>query len=850
MNVNQMDMVSGTLRMARTHPSNALWSALSILLAGLVTFALVEGGRYVPELGYDESASILGMSILSGHFGNHPDPNGLLGFSRHFVMDCYPPVYYMVQAVLFKFFGFSIVVARAASALFVGATALLCFWGGKKIAGPAAGFLAMAVYLIVPLQIYTLVARPDVAVPFFLLASLLVLGFADEDKASWRAFAFAGLLFSLAVLSHFVALMAGPVVAALLWRKSGLRFWQAGRFYAFLTGFFVPMVCYAVLLYPHYPPTFQHLVHYADVGLAAKPASVWEQWPLRPTLQHVKYLRSDLPWLLFGLLPLSVAVAFAGFRSSALRMRVTAAGWQLTICFVGLWLLVGAYPNIAVYGYYGPVYLALGAVVAAYLLVTPLPAGWLEMPVVIAVCAAFPIAMTVALAKHSWSAGNSNQKVPITAPLAWTEEFPLLPQTKVLATPHWVFSSAADHVRTYRILKFNEGAPSLFDQYKSEVAESGDLADYGAAIFDKWNEYHVLQQLTGFAALQTTGAVADLDPNKIRRADIVEQQVRRAEPEARAGIKTAFSPFATLASRSYRVVGLHSDSRRVSAEYSVLTRADNKTGSFSEWPKMAISGPSGPTNLTIHSSCTVSVPGPLLPPSEQWAPWLTTYALSLEAVPEAKDLVLALRIVADSGGPAHPMGFVAYFPDASQAFAARRALASYVAPAVSVNASFGLLGFAMNKGEVGREMLIRPGLNGGGGVLSLHVTEPVKISRIDMAFALASHQKCDAVLVNALGKMRDNAVTRRKALPEVVRMPANAVAGLPLNIELSAKSSGEMVFWRDGKILGRQGFEDSDVLQITPAEAGQLGIEIWFAEESVSKSRRVVPVHLVVVPKP
>ncbi len=827
---------------------NRILIGYAILLSCGIAIALVFQARFYPELGYDESASVLGLSILSGHFGNHIDPMGPLGFDRHFVMDCFPPVYFLVQAIIFKLFGFSIFAARAASALFVGATALLCFWGAKRVAGPAAGYVAMAIYLIVPLQIYTLVARPDVAVPFFLLASLLILGFITEAQTKRWQFALAGLLFSLAVLSHFVALMAGPVVAALLWRQSGrgkVSFWRASGFYAFLLGFVVPMAFYAVLLHPYQISTIQHLTNYANVGLKSTPASVLDHWPLRPTLQHLELHQSYLPWIILCMLPLSATVAIAGFKFPAYRARLTTAGWLLALSFPGLWFMVGTYPNIAIYGYYGPVYLSLGAVVLGYSLLSPFPRNWLDKPLFIAVCAAMATMMTYSLAAKAWHTSNIYRNIPISSSLAWTAEFPQLQETKVLATPHWVFSSADDRVRTYTLLRFYEDVPALSRLYQSSVPGSGTLSDYGTAIFDKYNETHVLQQLVNYASLRPTGSIADSDPNKTLVAEKIKQ---RLKPENRDIKLSPYAPFTALLSNSYRIVGLHNDDQRISADYAVLAVADKTIRDAGEWPKMAIPTTTGPVNLTVMPPCSVSLPGSLLPPTENWAPWLTTYALPLEGTLETKDILLAVRIVTNTREHRlKPLGFAAYFPTIEKAGTARRELAAYRAPPAEADVSFGLMGFALRNGEVGREMLIRPGGENSGSVLTIHQTEPATIDRIDIAFALPPHRKCDEILASALKNMLVNATRQPK--PYVTSVLNGTISGTPITINLSAKATGEAVIWRSGRLVGRHGFRDMSAINIPIPVPGQYGIEVWFDGDSPSKKRRVEAVFPSVADK-
>src|ERR671932_166852 len=114
----------------------------AILIIAILSLLLLHRARYYPEVGYDESAAILGINLLKGHFGNHSDPMGP-GFTRYYVMDCYPPVYYLVSAGIFFVAGFGIVQARSVSVLFIAATALLCYVAGRRYAGVAAGFAAL-----------------------------------------------------------------------------------------------------------------------------------------------------------------------------------------------------------------------------------------------------------------------------------------------------------------------------------------------------------------------------------------------------------------------------------------------------------------------------------------------------------------------------------------------------------------------------------------------------------------------------------------------------------------------------------------------------------------------------------
>jgi hypothetical protein len=667
-------------------------------------------------------------------------------------MDCYPPVYYLAQAVLFKLAGFGIVAARAASALFVAATALLCFAGGRRLAGPAAGFLSMAMYLLVPTEVYVLVARPDVAAPFFLLGSVLVLATAGVPAAGWRL-ALAGMLCALAVLSHFVALMALPVVAALAWRAVGLRFWRSAGTWAFAFGAMAPGVAYAAVLHPHYLPTLEHFVRYADVGLATAATSAWEKWPLRPTLQHLRHVGTYLPSVAYGLLPAAALLLALGTVAPAFRARLTDAGWLLCASFLGMFVAVGAYPNISVYGYYGPLYLAAGAVVAGMGLLLPLPRRWAMTNAAVLAGAAVATAMAAAVVQDFLRARASVRDIPLLAALDWTAEFPRLSQSKVLASAHWVFSSAAERTRVPGILDLEGGRPVLSRAYRRDVPDAGEVGDFGAVILDKWNEYHVPMRLVEFAAARRSppaapGAGAD----RAEAAKRWEQMLRRLPPDMRPWYESSpFAPIEVLVAQGFRTAGVFHDDARVSSAYTIFERGP--AGEAMAWPRLARATPAGAEPLGTSAQCAASVEGSSLRGDGRWAPWLSTRSIALGADPRLEGMLLAVRIVMDrGGGPAVPLGFATYHPDASAAEAAKDAIASYRAPSLGPDIAMGLLGVELGAGKVGRVMLVEPGATGAG-VLAIHLLEARPLERVDFAVALPAGRQCDEALSAALGRV-------------------------------------------------------------------------------------------------
>src|SRR5262249_48218974 len=105
--------------------------------------------RSAPPLVYDKSTTVVGPQILDGKLGVPIDPGGA-SWTRYYRIECYPPVYYVVTAMFFWLFGFSLTVARAVTAFFIAATSLLAYAAARRPARPVAGFVAMAVYLTWP----------------------------------------------------------------------------------------------------------------------------------------------------------------------------------------------------------------------------------------------------------------------------------------------------------------------------------------------------------------------------------------------------------------------------------------------------------------------------------------------------------------------------------------------------------------------------------------------------------------------------------------------------------------------------------------------------------------------------
>ncbi|HXG13392.1 MAG TPA: glycosyltransferase family 39 protein [Gemmataceae bacterium] len=804
-------------------PERWLFDVLAVAAVVLVAALLYQRCRYYPEAGYDESAAVLGQSLRRGHFGNRID-SATQSPSRYHVMNCYPPAYYAASALVFSALGFGLEQARLVSVLFVAATAGLCYLGGRRLSGSAAGLAALACYLYVPLHVYVPVSRPDVAVPFFLLAAHLALLAGQRAGLSAKLFAAAGFLYALAVLSHFVALMAAPVVGLLVWWSVGLRFWRARAAYAWATGFAVPLALYALLLNKYLPWTVASLVSYRDVGAQAN-SGFLGLWFVRSTLTHFKMIGTYCPFVLRYLVPSAVLVLFLSLVWKRYRTRLASAGRATVLAFAGLFLLIGTYPNIGCYSYYTPPYLTLGALAAGLAAAALCPSGRIGQA---AVCAALLGVVgfeAYVLRSKVREDIRSVKRIPLAVPLTWAGEFADQLSGPTIATPYWVFSPAGENVLCYGALEASDQGPRICQRLRDEAPEVPPISAFRAIILSQYDQ----------AILVSLMAAANKRPGT---AGTGRPQVH---------------PLLTLVETGFVVSGIFRDGYRISANYEVLTRADGRT--LPPWPRLAVSSARGPVELTVAPGATISVPldlpltpdGPLSPPGRV-SVWSRRFAL--ESVPGLEDRPLLVRVVMEPPDPGAPLPdcFAVAYDSLTEEQLARAGLQAEAARFVplSPRSACGTLGLRLPTGEWGRDLLVTVPPARGKGVLAVYSFEPARVRRIELALPTPPDETPDASRKEALAQLASYLVRPSKFFDFMVVEHSKAVrVGETARVRLTGEYSGELVAWQNGRVVKQIRYRNTAEPGISFESPGLYGIEVW-AEDETDARREVVVVNIEV----
>jgi len=768
---------------------------LAVAAVVIVICLLTYQSRFYPEVSYDESAAYLGSQLLKGAFGFDIDPSGVGEYFRYYSMDCYPPTYYLATAAVFAVSGVGIIQARLVSVLFIGATALLCYVVGRRLAGYQAGLIALATYLYVPTAVYAVVNRPDVGVPFFILASLWALTETIESPKLWLFF-LSGLLYGLGATSHFFALLAGPLFALLLWYSVGLRFWSRREFWIYLSGWLLPVLGYLALIYPFYRGTLLQLVNYGSRGVRGD-HTIADIWPFRPALQHITVLKANFPELLTLLVVIAVVFPVLVLSSRWVRNRIAASSRVFVFSLPVLWFLVGIYPNIEVLGYYAPAYIVLGAVVCGIVFAAFCPSSKLGQRL----WTVASITILGLMLSHLNKAVNDRvaqmDGIPVTAALQWTQQVPEISNGYIGAIAHWWFSAAGARVRKLTTIRSTPDGPTEFDALLLKtVPDHPRFRDISGYILDLYTESYILQD-------QNIYSIFSNYPGVTMKALFLD-------PVHRSGSYAIFTPY--------------------------------RGESVGVWPRLGQATSSGPVTLRIDNDCTAAIKATGPQVRLEGRPDLYQLRFEIGAGLPHVDKPLLIRTTFEAGqddSKAEP--FLAFYSSREQEAVGLAALQRREAPWADV------IGFAaqyLPSGERGRDLLIPAQAIRFGSSLVVYAKSPLEVRGITLGLPLTTDETCSDDKRQATKKIGESfAGSALFATPPAL----TAQIGEPYKLEFSRKESGELVFWRNGSIVGRQPFKESQSVTIMFKEPAPNGFEVWI-DNAPAQQRTVTSLYPVVKP--
>jgi len=148
-------------------------------------------------------------------------------------------------------------------------------------------------------------------------------------------------------------------------------------------------------------------------------------------------------------------------------------------------------------------------------------------------------------------------------------------------------------------------------------------------------------------------------------------------------------------------------------------------------------------------------------------------------------------------------------------------------------------------GRRGRDLLIQPSSGPGGGVLVVYGFAPDLVESVDFALAVPPGQVCTPETARDLQEM-----ARKAAAPDVFVLASAPVVdvGQPFTVTLSGVADGELVAFRDGRVVLRQSFAGTRQPTARLRESGRYGIEVWITN-SADRSRSVSAVFTEVKAK-
>ncbi|MCP5351686.1 MAG: glycosyltransferase family 39 protein [Chromatiales bacterium] len=753
----------------------------TIIVVGVILF---DQSRFDPELGYDEGASVLGLSILDGHYGIPPDPLRMSRdlqthhFDRHHVMNSTPPVYYVVSAVVFKVFGFGLEQSRGVSLFFLLATAALSYLAGRYFATPTAGLIALAAYLLVPLHLYQVIARPDVAGVFFTALGFVLL-LALKRTSSWRMFLLAGLAYGLGVMSHYFVLFAGLLLAPMLCWQVGTRFWNTKTFWAYVGGFLLPVLALVVfVLNP--VSVFQTFLLYqqATAGPAEQPLFA------RTALAHWEILNTSLRTFAVTALPSAATVlVLAGFWP-ALRQRLGEHALMAVIGFLALVAALSFYPNIQTAQYYSPLYLTVGALALGLVVAQLLPRHvWVQGIATLLMAAGF-YHMTGNFAEERDRRVASMDAIPNSALAEWTHTLGDAPQKPTFGLLQFVFTAFEDRILSFGFLKNHGDRIDFEDNYPREVPTARKIDEYRGFLASAYFDMNQVRYLLSNGVMHSAGR------------HFVDQ---------------------------YRLVNQIRDKARFSMSVSYSQRIEDVPLDGTQ-PRMFIATPDGAVELKQGSECRVEIPL-----DRTLLPFDALEGLHYARVPltfgtELKDLHIharvVLRPVGADGTPAD--GFVVHSPSRDEERQLAYSIRNRIVPLLSRRASLGLTGQQLSTGEYGRDLLLVSESPGYQGVLAVYLMGQGVWQRLELSLALPPGERCTEARQSALAGVAQAAT--RPATAMIMDSNRNVTAGTPVTFDFDIPTTGTISLLGGGKVLKMAAFSDRKQVSMTVDQSGSYAV--------------------------
>lgn len=662
------------------------------LLAWAASVMITTAAVY-PSLNPDESGAFLGLQLLQGSYGFTLDP-GVPGSGNNGFFSIYPPVYYLFNAGVFAITGFGVVQARTVTILFMMAAAGLLFVVARRRAGIAAGVLGLAVFFhLVPVRIYPwIVNRPDIAANFFIFLSVALL--APSQQPGRRIhFAFAGAAYALAILSHFVALIAAPVIAsAVLWRLRG-RILRDPRLGTFVGGFAAPMLCYAAAAGPHMMEVLTNLTSY-------HPAATRDIAPWR---LHISVLREHFPHLLALLCGMALLAAAGVIRP--VRDAVSSAAVYFALVSVGLAVAVSFYPNIGLLWFYGLSYVYCAIIGFALSAATLLQRVRMNQAMILVAC--LVILANRVLIFHAANIGNraSTQGIPISEVFDWIGSFSEA-RGPVLGPLTMAFSSGHGRLLDAGRLVNRDGEID----FPINIGGAPRAADFGAIVLDHFKSF--------------TDADTMLAANRLWHAG--------ASPPDRSA-----SAASLLVQRDYQKLGEIIDPGHITGNLALYGRRSE--GSHHSDPAYAVATPSGVVSLSSPRNCRrMLLPGAPLAPLPGGELWGLELPLSWAGEVSAP---VRFRVRWSDGAP---QTLAAYYDGAETATARRADIirnARYSLSHGSALEKITFAGHSLPDGGVGADLLLGAPASGDGRVM-LYAVSPTNIAQIEIAVMVPADQPC------------------------------------------------------------------------------------------------------------
>lgn len=793
----------------------------TLAAAACVVLALLLGkqARYWPELGYDESAAWLGVRLFRDlSFGLDIDPAGAKRFTRGVVMDCYPPVYYIVSGLVFLIAGFGIEQARWVSILFVVGSSLACYLGAARLAGAATGLLALATSLYVPFAVYTPTSRPDIAATALSLLTLLLFAEIERQRERPALFAAAGGAYALAILSHFVAVMSGPLFLVLLLRRVGLRFWRHRGFWCFSAAWLLPILAYIALLHPHQEATLVSLINYRQVGAAG--AGWTSTWPIAPILNHVAVLGGDgaLLWAACG----GIGSCLVALVVPSLRARLSSPLRIVVASGPVLFALMSLYPNIGVISYYAPLYLYPMSMAFALMVRAALPSqlGWPAMAA--GICAG--VALLSAFQGKVSQRVAAMDGVPVAAALRFLDKQAVDPQQPLLGIAHWVFASSARQIRPISLVRspLPTDKPEFPEELRRTVPGYGPMGAVQGIVLDSWGEVSAMQFLLSRSI--------ERPRSKYYRPELRERRDSIRSEADRHLDYLANQPnlVPVLSEMTSRALLFNSISRSGSVSLGLRGDVLNQ-----RWPALALAAQGRVTPLRISDACVV-VQKVEEEVTVRGATRVGALTKAIALMPADVGAAALIRVVVRHGN-----GFTALAGADTEAAAVETIVTEGLMPQMIAG---GLNALRLPTGEFGRDVLVTRENLADARLIVVGAPGEV-LERIELAWALKEGETCTPKAMTSLANAA--AVVAKGPPPPLLRalLPVEVPARHTFKIELNAAASGAVHVWQNGKIVSRIEFQNATEIPLRIEAPGPAGFEVWI-EDSFAKRRLGLLHHL------